>query len=382
MEPENVISTILKHDSKVTSYKFALVRAINDVALFFPDLRDPDKNIAIPLKLLAQFWVAYYWPFVKPDEPILQGQGINKNDIRFRPQLTEMRRIWEKPIGGTSRPSDGFFLINELRIQRRYETYPKELHKAFCKSLDQITKAMTEGPIKCSGPGNWTVFDKPIKYSDIDGSVVSIPGTQQNDECLIISSQLWRTFQKMSLWIEALCIHEWCLFSERVKQENQQKVHRCHIYRLLTDRPNKRIDLSWEKDCIKDLLREGKEFICPWTEKRITNGTKYDLDHLLPLSLYPINELWNLVPADPDFNSTTKRDRLPPPEKLQQAKPHLELAYSQYGTSQSLAIALKSDAALRFSTVSDDGGLFSVSLANAVINLIDIVGESHNIARF
>lgn len=73
MEPENVISTILKHDNKQTSYKIALLRAINDIALSFPDLRSFDQDVAVPLKLLAQFWVAYYWPFVKPNQPILQG---------------------------------------------------------------------------------------------------------------------------------------------------------------------------------------------------------------------------------------------------------------------------------------------------------------------
>ena len=184
----------------------------------------------------------------------------------------------------------------------------------------------------------------------------------------------------MFLWIEALCIHEWSMFSERVEQENQQKANRGMIYQLLTDRPDNRRSLSWERNYVDLLLMEDKEFICPWTEKRITNGIEYDLDHLLPLSLYPINELWNLVPADPDFNSNKKRDRLPKPEKLQQAKPHLELAYRQYGTSQSLATALKSDAALRFSTLSGD--VFSTALANAVVNLIDIIGESRNIARF
>ncbi len=61
------------------------------------------------------------------------------------------------------------------------------------------------------------------------------------------------------------------LFSERVEQENQQKVHRCYIYRLLTDRPNKRINLDWEKGRINNLLKDGITFICPWTEKRITN---------------------------------------------------------------------------------------------------------------
>ncbi len=37
--PSSVISTILKHDAKVTSYKIALLRAINDVVLSFPDLQ-------------------------------------------------------------------------------------------------------------------------------------------------------------------------------------------------------------------------------------------------------------------------------------------------------------------------------------------------------
>ncbi|MBN1922090.1 MAG: HIT family protein, partial [Anaerolineae bacterium] len=32
----NILSTILRHDAKVTSYKIALLRAINDVALNYP----------------------------------------------------------------------------------------------------------------------------------------------------------------------------------------------------------------------------------------------------------------------------------------------------------------------------------------------------------
>jgi hypothetical protein len=55
-----IISTILKHDTKATSYKIALLRAINDVVLSFPDLRNLRADVAVPLRLLAQFWVAYY----------------------------------------------------------------------------------------------------------------------------------------------------------------------------------------------------------------------------------------------------------------------------------------------------------------------------------
>ena len=60
------IATILRHDAKVTSYKLALIRAVNDVVLSFPDAGSHDQPIAIPLRVLAEYWLAYYWPFADP----------------------------------------------------------------------------------------------------------------------------------------------------------------------------------------------------------------------------------------------------------------------------------------------------------------------------
>lgn len=98
--PSKVISTILKHDSKVTSYKIALLRAINDVVLTYPDLRTYESPVAVPLKLLAKFLIAYYWPFVDSVMPIQQGpqakrDGQTRNDMAFRPALEELRQQWE-----------------------------------------------------------------------------------------------------------------------------------------------------------------------------------------------------------------------------------------------------------------------------------------------
>lgn len=79
-----VISTILKHEAKATSYKIALLRAINDVVLAFPDLRNYNQDVAVPLKILAEYWVAYYWPFVEQDKPIFQGQRPKLNGEKKR----------------------------------------------------------------------------------------------------------------------------------------------------------------------------------------------------------------------------------------------------------------------------------------------------------
>jgi len=381
-----VISTILKHDRKQNSYKIALLRSINDVVLSFPDVRTFNQDIAVPLRLLAEYWVAYYWGFVDQNQPIFQGQRYNRdgktsNDVAFRPELTAFRQQWESFTGGISRPADGFFVINELRIPRKRATYPDSLLSSYQKAIAAIRPAL-ENPIQYAGPGNWSVFDKPITYAQLGDRVVPVPGTQPKDKCLVISASLWQTFQVMSLWVEALCIHEWCLFSERVTQI-QNQIDRGRVYTLLTARPDNRRPLTWESNNIDILLMEGHEFRCPWTERRIIEGVPYDLDHLLPVSVYPINELWNLIPSDPAFNRHTKSDRLPSSETLQRAKPHLEWDYEQYGASQVLAQALREDVGIRFSTIRLSGGSqFAIVVADVVTDLIEQIAESRNLARF
>ncbi|PZO50931.1 MAG: hypothetical protein DCF15_15300 [Phormidesmis priestleyi] len=378
--PDKVISTILKHDSKVTSYKIALLRAINDVVLTYPDLRTYKSPVAVPLKLLAKFWVAYYWPFVDVAIPIQQGQSIKRdgkvrNDIAFRPALSDLRRQWEQTVGGLKNPADGFFLINEVKSARKWQHYPDSLVDALSKTVSAISHTL-EMPIRYAGPGEWSIFDRPQSYGAIAGNVVAVPGTTDRNRCLVIPFELWNTFRQMSLWIEALCIHEWCLFTERTAS-----VNRGAIYSLLTARPDNRRPLTWERNQIDILLMEGAEFICPWSEKRLAQGIAYDLDHILPIAVYPTNELWNLVPSDPKFNSHQKRARLPTAERLAIARPHLGKTYKQYGSSSSLAGVLAEDAALRFARLQSDT-TFAVGLAGAVVDLVEEVAELRNLARF
>jgi hypothetical protein len=379
-----IISTILKHDAKVASYKIALLRAINDVVLSYPDLRTYHSDVAVPLRALAEYWVAYYWPFADLAKPIMQGPrsqraGVLRNDVSFRPQLTQLRQAWEA-LGGSAKPSDGFWLINELRVLRKQASYPPALLRLYRQAVSSISKAI-EMPIRHAGPGEWTVFDKPALYDPLKG-VASIPNTQKGDVCLLISNGLWETFREMSLYVEALCIHEWCLFTERVDQGNAIGCDRGVIYRLLTDRPDNRRPLTWERNNVDLLLMEGKEFICPWTTRRINKRVAYDLDHLVPVTVYPTNELWNLVPSDPYFNSHVKRNRLPSFEKLIQAEPHLALAYSHYETSKSLSQAIHEDIIIRFSTLQQDYANFPRAVAKAVVDFIDQMAASRNLARF
>lgn len=384
---EQLLATILKHDNKTTSYKIALLRAINDVVLLYPDVARQGQTVAVPLTRLAELWVAYYWPFADTLTPIYQGgratrgEGIISNDIAFRPELTALRLAWQQLAQLPLQPADGFFLHTEMRTPRRRLTYAIGLQQAYQQAVASIAKAI-QMPIKYAGQGHWSVFDKPVRGSQLPtGASISLPGTQPEDLCVLISPTLWEAFNRLSLYVEALCLHEWCLFTEGVTQQEGNVVSRGQVYALLTARPDNRRPLSWERNQVDILLHEQVAFTCPWTLKRLTLPGQYDLDHLLPLAVYPVNELWNLLPVDREFNQHTKRDRVPDSERLAKAEPWLAAAYTNYQHSPALHQAVREDAKLRFTEVQLNH-TFATTLAKCAVRFIDEVAGARYVQRF
>jgi hypothetical protein len=384
---EQVIATILKHDNKTTSYKMALLRAINDVVLMYPDVARQGQAVAVPLRLLAEFWIAYYWPFADQQRPIYQGRRAVRgermsNDMAFRTALTDLRAQWENVAQLTPHPGDGFFLLTEMRTPRRRATYAPALVKAYEKTIaDMVAKALSM-PIKHAGPGHWSVFDQPAPLKALPSTVIALPGTQPRDTCVVISPSLWEAFHRLSLYVEALCLHEWCLFTETVGQEEGVKIDRGQVYMLLTAHPANRRPLTWERNQVDILLHESVYFSCPWTGIPITQPDHYDLDHLLPVAVYPINELWNLLPVNKQFNQRIKRDRIPDRAMLLACQGRVAAAYATYQQSAKLRVAMHEDAHLRFASLLPMGSGFADSLAHHAVEFIDSVASSRYATRF
>ncbi|SDY56793.1 HNH endonuclease domain-containing protein [Hymenobacter psychrophilus] len=382
---DQVIATILKHDNKTTSYKIALLRALNDLALLYPGLAESGQPVAVPLTRLAELWTAYYWPFADEHQPIYQGAralvaGQVRNDVSFRPDLTELRRQWQACVQLPAQSADGFFLLTEMRTPRRRATYAPELQRTYAQAVAAAAEALRM-PIRYAGPGQWSVFDKPARLSLLPAPVQALPGTNPHDTCLVVPATLWEAFQRLSLYVEALCLHEWSLFTETVTQPADQLVTRGQVYTLLTTRPDNRRPLTWERNQVDILLHENVRFTCPWTQKSLTKPEHYDLDHLLPLSLYPVNELWNLLPVDRRYNQHTKRDRVPNQQGLEAAEPLLAQAYATYQQSASLRKVMYEDSALRFSGL-QPGLAFPTQLAHRAISFIGEVADARYIQRY
>ncbi|MBJ6146138.1 HNH endonuclease domain-containing protein [Hymenobacter sp. BT559] len=382
---DQLIATILKHDNKTTSYKIALLRALNDLVLSYPGLAQYNQSVAVPLVRLAELWVAYYWPFMDEQQPIYQGAraqrgASQRHDVSFRPALTHLRAEWQRALLLVPEAADGFFLLTEMRTPRRRATYPASLVRAYNQAIAAIATAI-KMPIRYAGPAQWSIFPLPTQLQQLPPATLALPGSLPTDMCVLITASLWQAFHRLSLYVEALCIHEWSLFTEGVAQVSTDATTRGAIYTLLTARPDNRRPLTWERNQIDILLQEHVVFTCPWTQKLLTQPQHYDLDHLVPLSLYPINELWNLLPVDREFNQRTKRDRVPSAQRLASAVPHFTSAYANYLAAPVLNQAIRADAALRFTGLQNTMD-FPGQLAQHTASFITDIATSRYATRF
>lgn len=55
----------------------------------------------------------------------------------------------------------------------------------------------------------------------------------------MIDDIVWESFKFYSLYVEALCLHEWSLFVEE-SDRNGSLIDRGKVYFILTDRPDSR----------------------------------------------------------------------------------------------------------------------------------------------
>lgn len=59
---------------------------------------------------------------------------------------------------------------------------------------------------------------------------------------------------------------------------------------------------------VKSIYTNLETLNCVWSNKSLT-GSRFDVDHIIPFSLWHNNDLWNLVPSDQQVNKR-KRDKI------------------------------------------------------------------------
>lgn len=375
MSPIKTIQQVLKHDRKTNNYKIALVRALNDLALTYAGVQGRGAGVAVPLRLIADLWLGYYWPFMSVEQPVYQG-GFREGtaDVVFRRELTHLKTLWQKTELGSNRPSDGMVLVSEIVNGNA----SAELQASYERCIRELIKAIRQ-PIRYAGVGNAQhgVFTAPQRSSDMHPQVVRLPHQGEGELFTVVDDAMWESFKFYSLYIEALCLHEWALFVEASDRDGSG-TDRGMVYQALTDRPDSRRPLTWERNQLELLMLEEGGLRCFWTGK-LLDASSYDVDHIIPVSTYPINELWNLVPANSEYNRFTKRDRMPDLSWQPVMAERLPQLYQAYFDQPAMRSTLKKGVQHRFGYTMIES---AQDLSESAIQLIYAIGESRNTPTF
>jgi SAM-dependent methyltransferase len=184
--PVDQIEAIINRDKKVATYKLALVRALCDISQ--TEYRNAkwhaNNTVSIPLGLIAEKWLYYYWPLIESEIILPQMNGSEKTkQIAFRGQLTRLVAFYHNKGG-----------LSAFNADYRSGKLISSSQELFLECIKAISNAIVKGPINYAGgsiEGRDQIF---IFYGNLGVSKI-----KTRDD---VSSKLGRVYFDASIWRE------------------------------------------------------------------------------------------------------------------------------------------------------------------------------------
>jgi hypothetical protein len=301
------ISKIIERDSKFTTYKFALLRAVIDIIQdYSPYIAISKNSVEFPTGLLIEKWLLYYYPILESEFNIPQINGKQKLsfEINFLKIISDY-----KSNGGFS----AFY--NDLKNKG----IPDKHQNDFKKLAKSLYNAITKNPMVHIG---YSVYNKKNSIFNIGkGPLTNYKKLSDFSDLIIhfgtfsIPIEYYEAFKVLGSFINGQdsILFKWAEFSVNASGKNisLESVVNNVLKSPITER-----EISESKKIYKDVLNREGNVYCVWTGKKIT---KYDVDHMIPFSVWKNNDLWNLLPSDSKTNNQ-KRDKIPSPELIEKRK--------------------------------------------------------------
>jgi hypothetical protein len=175
-------------------------------------------------------------------------------------------------------------------------------HQLFLECIKAISLAIVKGPVNYAGgsiEGGNQIF---TFYGNLGVSKIR---TRED-----VSKQLGNVFFDASIWREMCLVGHWISeaiilrWAELVHQFSSCSIPIASIVSELLITP----ELSRDVAVARSIFLNLETLNCVYTNKSLTNS-RFDVDHLIPFTLWHNNDLWNLLPADQKVNNN-KRDKV------------------------------------------------------------------------
>ena len=296
---------IILNDAKTATYKVALLRALARIADGAGGLarEGEDRLVAVPLGLVALYWLRLFKPLLAAGLPQLVGN------------------VGDRGLGFVKAPFRALADLSplDLRVGAAFEDErARILHAALADAADTISRmpatftTFADGaPVFPTVRGPRTDAWAPRLTADYLWSfgVMKAPGP------------LWRALGRFDVWIEPALIAEWTALMKRFAASQGRTLDGETIARALAWSDPAR-DVAEARRWALARLEQGA-LHCVWSGRRLSAETQ-DIDHCFPWAAWPCDALWNLMPAHREVNQREKRDRLPAPGRLREAQDRIQ----------------------------------------------------------
>jgi hypothetical protein len=251
--------------------------------------------VAVPLGLIAERWLLYYWPLVEPDLaagkvvfPQIRG-GEARHPIALRASLRDLIRACA-PRG-----------LPDFLDEYRSERLTPEIRALADTAINRIANTIVVGPVQYAGGA--LDRDGPLFGFEGPRSALGRCGTPEGAECalgrVLVPAGLWREMCLIGHWISESIVLRWADLCAEISDVRRAEV----IEHLL-------LPFSAERDVqdARGIYLASPGLQCVWTDRVLRSG-EMDVDHVIPFSVWHNNDLWNLLPSSKTVNSR-KSDRL------------------------------------------------------------------------
>lgn len=290
---------IIVNDAKKTTYKLALLRVLVKIADSATGLVADcnDKSVSVPLGLVALYWIRVFKPLIEQGIPqkspgmSATGYGFVKNGFRGLRGVSP----YNLRTGHRFTGSQAEHLFNALLDARHtivtkpatYINYPGTAEYVFITKRSRIRR---------------------VREFTLDESFLRSFGY------MLIPRNLWQVMGRYATWIEPALLNEWTELMQGYEGANQRTWDE-HIKLLRWLDPEH--DTRLVRNRVEELLNRNKPLYCLWSGRKLKEN--FAIDHCLPFSAWPCNDLWNLFPSLPAMNQK-KASRLPAAETLANAR--------------------------------------------------------------
>ncbi|MBA6294414.1 methyltransferase domain-containing protein [Colwellia sp. MB02u-9] len=316
------IRHVALNDGKSATHKLALLRVLLRIADGHAGAvlrREPSPfgdRVILPVGLVALYWCHQYKDLIDSHN-IFQTPNKNPNMGFMKEngwQKLTHRSASDYRIGNLFTGDDAIALHKTLSaavsniktMPCRYITFPNRESNRETNSDNTV----------------FEVASKTVKAKD--SIFLDLQTLEQWGEFSLPEST-WLAFNRYACWIEPVLVSEWVKTmasyagnAQYKSPENQYKLAQA----LNWEEPKRStIEVRNRFELIQDTLPNNEKIQCVWSAKSLKQ--QYDIDHSMPFSRWPNNDLWNLLPTDSQINNQ-KSDRLPTEQKLKQAKERMQ----------------------------------------------------------